>query len=511
MIQYQTFELNFEGPEPKGSQTEVDVQAEFQCGDFVKEVSGFYAGKGRYIVRYLPQHTGLVTWKVTGLVEGEGQEVCEPCTDGIHHGLVKPKGTALSYEDGTPCRPFGTTVYAMMHQPKELIEQTIQTLLDSPFDKIRTCMFPKHYIFNENEPDLFAFERKADGSFDFHRPCFAFWDAFENTIRTLGDHGIEVDLILFHPYDHWGFSKMKREEYVLYLNYLLARFAAFPNVWWSLANEYDCMENFTKEDWHFIDTMIHKKDVYGHMLSCHHMLEMYDFSRETVTHCSIQGDVIQVEELMEKYHKPVLLDEFGYEGNIFCHWGHLSGFELVNRFWHCCVMGGYGTHGETFMNDTDTLWWGKGGQLVGKAPKRIGFLKGIIRELPGALEPSAFDFVTKEKLEGMRQGLYEDEQTDFTRAVLKLPKEQAERILENITKDVRIFTGHCGTEAYLSYYGRHCTAVGTLELPETGSYKVEVLDVWEMTRTTICTGVKGTIEIHLPGKEGIAVLATLEK
>ena len=80
-------------------------------------------------------------------------------------------------------------------------------------------------------------------------------------------------------------------------------------------------------------------------------------------------------------------------------------------------------------------------------------------------------------------------------------------ILENITKDTRIYTGHCREDAYLAYYGRHCTAVGELELPETGEYRIDVLDVWEMTRETILTGVNGKVEFALPGKEGIAVLA----
>lgn len=507
MLQYQKFELTFHGEEPSGSQSEINLKAVFTCGGTEKEVSGFYAGKGTYIVRYLPQQTGLVQWKISGQFTAEGQEECIPCEDGIHHGLVKPCGTALQYEDGTDCRPFGTTVYAMMHQQKELIDQTIETILESPFDKVRTCVFPKHYIFNENEPELFAFEKKKDGGFDFHRPCFVFWDAFEKMLGIMEEHQVQVDLILFHPYDCWGFSKMTKAEYLPYLNYLIARFSSFSNVWWSLANEYDCMTAFKKEDWDCIDQFISSKDVYGHMLSCHHMLEIYDFSKENVTHCSIQGDVTAVEKLMNTYHKPVLMDEFGYEGNIFCHWGHLSGFELVHRFWLCCVQGGYGTHGETFMNPTDTLWWGKGGKLVGKSPARIGFLKNIINELPGALEPVPSDFVTVETLEEMRRGLRQDEQTDFTRAVLKLPPEEAVRILENITKDTRIYTGHCGDDAYLAYYGRHCTAVGELELPETGEYRIEVIDVWEMTRETILTGVNGKAEFTLPGKEGIAVLA----
>lgn len=507
MIQYQMFTLTFQGAEPTGSQSVIDLRATFTCLNSVKEVSGFYAGNGIYCVRYLPQNTGHVHWKVRGLFSVEGEEECLPCEDGIHHGLVKAEGTALKYEDGTSYRPFGTTVYAMMHQSEEIIAQTIDTILKSPFDKVRTCMFPKHYIFNENEPKMFAFEKKDEGGFDYHRPCFTFWDAFERMLQIFYDHRVEVDLVLFHPYDWWGFAQMTKEEYLPYLTYLLARFAAYPNVWWSLANEYDAMSSFKKSDWDCIDQFISEKDAYGHMLSCHYMLKAYDYTKKQITHCSVQGDVTEVENHMIRYQKPVLMDEYGYEGNIFCHWGHLSGFEMVHRFWICCVLGGYGTHGETFMNPTDTLWWGKGGTLIGKSPERIGFLKSIINELPGALKPVPFHLVSEEKLDAMREGLYPEEQTDFTRAILNLPKAEAGQVLKNIAKDLRIYTGHCGEEAYLAYYGRHCTAVGTLELPEQGLYQIEIIDVWEMTRETILTGVNGKVEFSLPGKEGIAVLA----
>ena len=508
MYQYEKFELIFHAEEPEGSWSEVDLEAVFSCQGVEKKVCGFYAGNETYVVRYLPQQTGLVRWKVTGLVSSEGEEECIPSEDGIHHGLVKPCGTALMYEDGLPCRPFGTTVYAMMHQPKELIAQTMDTLIHSPFNKVRTCVFPKHYIFNENEPEQFAFEKKENSGFDFHRPCFAFWDAFEEMLDTMEKHQIQVDLILFHPYDCWGFAEMTREEYLPYLHYLIARFAAFPNIWWSLANEYDCMKAFQKEDWDCIDQFISNKDCYGHMLSCHHMIEHYDFSKENITHCSIQGDAAGVEEFMKRFHKPVLIDECGYEGNIFCHWGHLSGFEMVNRLWHCFVMGGYGTHGETFMHPEDVLWWGKGGKLYGESPARIEFLKRIIDELPGALEPIPSTFVSIEKFEGMQKGFYQDEMTDFTRAIINKPLEEAKRIIAGITRDTRIFTGHCGEDAYLAYYGRHCTAAGDIELPEINTYRIEVLDVWEMTRETILTGVNGKVDLILPGKEGIAVLAT---
>ena len=50
--------------------------------------------------------------------------------------------------------------------------------------------------------------------------------------------------------------------------------------------------------------------------------------------------------------------------------------------------------------------------------------------------------------------------------------------------------------------------MGDIELPETNTYRIDVLDVWEMTRETILTGVNGKVNLQLPGKEGIAVLAT---
>ncbi len=510
MRQYETFEISFQALEPEGSWSVTDLTAEFMCNGKTTKVSGFYAGNGIYKVRYLPRETGMISWKTEGIFCAEGCEECIAQEDGIHHGLVRPNGTALCFWDGTPCRTFGTTVYGMLHQPKALIARTIETLKSSPFNKVRTCVFPKHYIFNENEPEYFAFEKKAEGGFDFHRPCMAFWDALDEALKKLQESQVQVDLILFHPYDCWGFSKMTRKEQIPYLAYLSARLSAIPNVWWSLANEYDSMSHFTKEDWEFIDTFISAHDPYSHMMSCHHMLEMYDFSRPQITHVSVQGDVLMVEELMRTYHKPVLMDEFGYEGNIECHWGHLSAFEEVHKFWLCCVMGGYATHGETFLDENDVLWWGKGGTLKGQSPARIGFLRSILEELPGALEPVCGRPIVKEEFLTNKQSIKADEMSDLERALLKHTPNEIREIVKNLERDTRIYTGHCGEEAYLQYYGRHCTAVGSLTLPEHGSYRIEVLDVWNMTRNIVLTGVSGHVKFALPGKEGTAVLAVKE-
>lgn len=46
--------------------------------------------------------------------------------------------------------------------------------------------------------------------------------------RYLGRLGVEADVILFHPYDRWGYAAMGADADDRYVRYLVARLAAFP-------------------------------------------------------------------------------------------------------------------------------------------------------------------------------------------------------------------------------------------------------------------------------------------
>jgi hypothetical protein len=71
----------------------------------------------------------------------------------------------------------------------------------------------------------------------------SYFQHLEKRILDLRERGIEADLIIFHPYDAgaWGFDRMPPEVNDRVLRYLVARLAAFRNLWWSFANEYDLM------------------------------------------------------------------------------------------------------------------------------------------------------------------------------------------------------------------------------------------------------------------------------
>ncbi len=75
------------------------------------------------------------------------------------HGPVRVDGFHFAYADGTRYRPWGTTAYAWNHQDESLQKATLDTLAATPFTKLRMCLFPKHFVYNTDEPERFPFPR----------------------------------------------------------------------------------------------------------------------------------------------------------------------------------------------------------------------------------------------------------------------------------------------------------------------------------------------------------------
>ena len=210
--QWGLWETSLEGPRDGNPYLDVQLSAEFVQDGRRVTVPGFYDGDGVYRVRFSPSTPGRWSYETqSNRPELHGRRgsltAGPPAAD--NHGPVQVFNTHhLRYTDGSPYHQFGTTCYAWVHQTHELRRETIETLSTSPFNKIRFCVFPIAYAYNENDPELFAFFRKPDGRFDFDRPDPAFWRHFERCVLDLQQLGIEADVILWHPYDRWGFSEM---------------------------------------------------------------------------------------------------------------------------------------------------------------------------------------------------------------------------------------------------------------------------------------------------------------
>jgi hypothetical protein len=467
---YGRFELQLDGPSSGNPFLEVELRATVDGPGGSASVPGFYDGAGLFRLRYLPEDEGTYSFLTSSnarSLDGIAGtfEVVAP-VEGAH-GPVRVADTFhFAHADGTRHRPIGTTSYAWTHQGTELERQTLASLAGGPFNKMRMCVFPKSYLFNENEPELYPFEGSAEEGFDFQRPSPRYWGHLERRIEQLGELGVEADLILFHAYDRWGFSTMDPVADDRYVTYAVARLASFANVWWSLANEYDLLFGKTTEDWERFAQIVQANDPAGHLLSIHNCRDFYDQSRPWITHASIQRrDIYKTAEMTTEWRaewsKPVVIDECAYEGNIDQGWGNITGEEMTRRFWEGAVRGGYVGHGETYVHPDDVLWWSKGGALRGSSPARIGFLRSIMEEGPDFLEPSPLDW-------------------DIPRAGVE-------------------------GEYYLYYFGFNQPTYRRFLLDPAVEYTVDVIDTWDMAVWRLEGTFSGRFRIELPGRQFIAV------
>jgi len=391
--QWGVYEIKLTGPATGNPFAEVQVSAQFTQAGTTVEAKGFYDGNGVYRVRFMPGNTGDWGWQTRSnareLDGRQGTFSVAPAGPG-NHGPVRVAHTYhFAYADGTAYKPIGTTCYAWALQGPELEAETLATLAISPFNKIRMCVFPKRYDWNTNEPPLYPYAGMPTTNWDFTRFNPAYFQHLEQRIMDLQKLGIEADVILFHPYDggHWGFDRMPAAADDQYLQYVTARFAAYHNIWWSLANEWDYMKEKKESDFLRFGEIVAASDPYHHLLSIHNAALMFNHTLPFITHVSIQNgsaveDAGRAELFRDVYRKPVVFDEVKYEGDLPRRWGNLSPEELVFRFWEGTVAGTYVGHGETYLSPDNILWWSKGGVLKGQSPARLAFLKRVLDDSP---------------------------------------------------------------------------------------------------------------------------------
>ena len=110
------------------------------------------------------------------------------------------------------------------------------------------------------------------------------------------------------------------------------------------------------------------------------------------------------------------------------------------------------------------LWWSKGGVLKGDSPARIAFLRQILEDAPGDLEPRLTEW-------------------DAPGAVV-------------------------GDSYRLVYFSFMQPLYRTFRLPAGTRWRAEILDTWNMTVTPVAEPVESGTRIDLPGRQYIAVRLT---
>jgi hypothetical protein len=426
-----------------------NLSAIFRKGDRAIRVQGFYDGAGAERIRFMPDSIGEWTF-VTNRGEHGGFR-CSPAGKGNHGPVIVQDSRHLCHADGTPHVSFGTTCYGWIHQNEQLESRTLVSLRGSPFNKVRMCILP-----TESDPVRRPF--LPDFSFDV-----TFFQHLDRRIQDLCDLGIQADLILFHPYDRIGYGDLPADLNRRYLRYMVARYAAYQNVWWSIANEYDLVKNKKQPEWDDFFRIVEESDPHRHLRSIHYSKVFYDYAKPWVTHMSLQSDQFEkTAQWQAEYAKPIVFDECKYEGNIDRRWGNLPGEEMMRRFWIGMVSGAYVGHGETYHRGDGAAWISKGGELLGESPRRIAFLKEVFEGAPAA------------ELEAVPGSYYP--------CIAK-------------TKDY-----------YLYFFDLHQPDEYEFQLPDdAGAFRGDLLDPWEMTSTRLEGSYRGKFLLKLLQKPYLAI------
>jgi hypothetical protein len=446
-------EIALAGPREGNPFAEVKVSARFTQGLTAIEAPGFYDGDGVYRVRFSPPERGEWRWTTQSnapVMDGREGRFTVTAPSGGNHGPVSVEGYHFVHADGTPFRQIGTTSYGWTHQPEAMRRLTLETMRRAPFNKMRMAVFPNASLKTNVGPLPFARTGEGDRDWDASRFDPAFFQRLEVSVAALGAAGIQADVILFHPYDgKYGFDEMSAEVDEAYLRYVVARLAAYRNVWWSLANEFDILKTKTEADWDRLFQIVRETDPYGRPRSIHNWRTLYDNGKPWVTHSSIQNgsavlDDARAETYRSVWKKAVIFDEVCYEGSLNERWGDLTGPEMVRAFWNGLIAGTYVGHSECLPTQPGGgFWLGEGGELRGESAPRLAFLKSIMEAGPTpGIEP--IDKWWEQHLGGV-PGRY-----------------------------------------YLRYFGDEAPTEWAVDLPRedlTGGerFKVELIDTWNMT------------------------------
>lgn len=244
--QWGMFELALKGPAKGNPYSDVRFSARFYQDRGTIEVLGFYDGAGTYRVRFMPPAPGV--WHYTTVSSATELEALSGDftvrAPGPHnHGPLKATGTlTFAYADGTK---YEGTACDPALSPRSARD---------------------------------AGGQKAPAASPTTRVCFDVPAGFspssfrrlERRLASLERVGVEADLVLLPSGadSHRPSSDTApAQSDARYLEYVVARLAAFRNVWWSVATDRHATGTKTDAASDRLRQLVATADPYHHMLS----------------------------------------------------------------------------------------------------------------------------------------------------------------------------------------------------------------------------------------------------
>ena len=337
---------------------------------------GYYDGHGTWKVRVSPTAEGewsLVTHSSLPALDAQrARFVCVPNPSTTAHGGVRVDPQYpfhFVHEDGTHYFPVGYEcdwLWALDANDPGLptINRFLDKLAASGFNYVLLNAYAHDTSWRNGTtaaddygpPPLYAWEGTNEKP-DHSRLNLAYWQHFDRVIAALNQRGMVAHLYIkvFNKKVNWPAKGSADED--LYFRWLIARYAAYPNVHWDLAKE----SNGEKDLNYKLSRIrfIRDNDAYHRPVTTHTDLPTYDSGayndlldyRSDQVHSNWHASLLAHRQ---QHTWPVINTEFGYEhgplgpeDRTYGKVGH-SPEEICRRAWEICLAGGYTCYYYTY-------------------------------------------------------------------------------------------------------------------------------------------------------------------
>jgi len=317
---------------------EVEFYAEVTGPDHVTfKQSGFYDGDDTWKIRFSPNREG--EWIITtrsDVLELDRKQVRLRCvanrSEKVHGALlVDPQNPHhFVYEDGTRFFPVGyeaNWLFAMDMDGSAGALPTLEPFLDklsgAGFNLINVNVWAydtswrkgKTELDDFGPPLLFPWKGTPENP-DFRKFDLKYWQHFDQVVAAMNQRGLLAYLYfkVYNKFSTWPKNHSFEDD--LYFRWVIARYAAYPNVIWSLAKE----AQYEKSTRYKVDRLkfIGANDGYNRLLTVHDDRLTYDLGlyndlvdfRSSQEHEDVRAITLKQ---VASNRWPIFMAESGYE------------------------------------------------------------------------------------------------------------------------------------------------------------------------------------------------------
>ena len=357
-------------------------------------------------IRFMPQTPGAYRYSIAyqkGLFRTESTGTFE-VTGGHRRGPVRvdPQHRFHFIWEGTGEHYFfnGTTAYWLVGWRDDgIIQSSIERLHKLKINRMRVTIAgrsgqsygeamkvgPQWTTYPTPWPAANPDDLRRPG-FDYRRFHVAYWQKFERALRMARDRDMIISLVLdmndnpVHP-DAGSWDETR------FIQYAVARLAAFSNITWDLGDDLDA---YRGDDWtRLTGTLLKAWDPYRHLATSHPIdnvhqdrtADWFDFT--SFQEWSRDQHAFMLRQRREQLRLgriiPQTNEEYGYEDHR-PPWSPRLGFEsaddLRRTAWDIVMAGGYQTAGESARRGTNVPPDTGGGWLNGRGDDTMTMLQG---------------------------------------------------------------------------------------------------------------------------------------